>query len=156
MKISSKRARATSLVMSVFLILSFFVAAPAKADELSDAKDALTSATTKLASLSTALTNATNEVTALNSKLIATDTSTADGPAIYASLESQLATANAVKTTIEGQIPAAQTDVNTWIPKIDQNWSGVIPANFVINTAKNYKVFKAGILDKNELNGYLK
>lgn len=49
-----------------------------------------------------------------------------------------------------------ETDVNTWIPKIDQNWSGVIPANFVINTAKNYKVFKAGILDKNELNGYLK
>jgi thiol-disulfide isomerase/thioredoxin len=49
-----------------------------------------------------------------------------------------------------------ETDVNIWIPKIDANWSGVIPANFVINTAKNYKVFKAGILDKNELNGYLK
>ena len=142
MKVSSKRARATSLVMSVFLILSFFVAAPAKADELSDAKDALTSATTKLASLSTALTNATNEVTALNSKLIATDTSTADGPAIYASLESQLATANAVKTTIEGQIPAAQTDVNTWTAKVatitaainaanncPADW-GLVPANF--------------------------
>lgn len=142
MKISSKLARATSLVISVFLILSFFVAAPAKADELSDAKDALTSATTKLASLSTALTNATNEVTALNSKLIATDTSTADGPAIYASLESQLATANAVKTTIEGQIPAAQTDVNTWTAKVatitaainaanncPADW-GLVPANF--------------------------
>jgi hypothetical protein len=142
MKISSKRARATSLVLSVFLILSFFVAAPAKADELSDAKDTLTSVTTKLASLTTALTNATNEVTALNSKLIATDTSTADGPAIYASLESQLATANAVKTTIEGQIPAAQADVNTWTAKVatitaainaanncPADW-GLVPANF--------------------------
>jgi len=128
--------------MSVFLVLSFFVAAPAKADELSDAKDALTSATTKLASLSTALVNATNEVTALNSKLIATDTSTVDGPAIYASLESQLATANAVKTTIEGQIPAAQADVNTWTAKVatltaainaanncPADW-GLVPANF--------------------------
>lgn len=129
MTLSSKKVRTTSFVVSVFLLLSFFVAAPAKADELSDAKDALTSATTKLASLSTALTNATNDLTNLTAKLNATDTSTADGPAIYASLQSQIATASAVKTTIEGQIPAAQSDVNTWTAKVATITAAINAAN---------------------------
>jgi len=126
---TAKKASGTSLFISLVMLLSFFVAAPAKADELSDAKASLETATAKLSSLSTALTNATNDLTSLTSKLIATDTSTADGPAIYASLQSQVDTAKAVKETIESQIPAAQTDVNTWTAKVATITAAINAAN---------------------------
>ena len=112
------KTRIISLLVSLTLLSSFFATSPARADELSDAKASLSTAATKLASLQTSLNIANSDITAFNIKLNATDTSTADGPAIYASFQTQLDTARAVKATIESQIPAAQSDVNTWTAKV--------------------------------------
>ena len=112
------RTRKISLFICLTLVLGFFTPSTARADELSDAKASLATATTKLASLQTSLNNVNSDITAFTMKLNSTDTSTADGPAIYASFLSQLDTARAVKATIESQIPTAQTDVNTWTAKV--------------------------------------
>ena len=129
MMFAAKKARGISLFVSLAMLFTFFIASPATADELSDAKASLATASTKLSSLATALTNATNDLTSLTSKLSATDTSTADGPAIYASLQSQVETAKAVKATIETQIPAAQADVNTWTSKVATITAAINAAN---------------------------
>ena len=112
------RSRTFSLFVCLSLVLGFFSTSPAQADELSDAKSSLVAASTKLASLQNSLNIANNDITTLTMKLNGTDTSTADGPAIYASFQSQLDTARAVKASIESQIPTVQSEVNTWTAKV--------------------------------------
>jgi thiol-disulfide isomerase/thioredoxin len=44
-------------------------------------------------------------------------------------------------------------DANTWIPKVDKNWSGSIPATWILRGKK--KQFHEGSLDSLELNNQL-
>ena len=37
-----------------------------------------------------------------------------------------------------------ETNANVFIPKIDNSWSGSIPATIIFNTAKDYKIFNEG------------
>jgi thiol-disulfide isomerase/thioredoxin len=37
-----------------------------------------------------------------------------------------------------------ETNANIFIPKIDNSWSGSIPATIIYNTAKDYKIFNEG------------
>lgn len=40
----------------------------------------------------------------------------------------------------------SETNANKFIPKIDDSWSGSIPATLIINSKKNFKTFNEGIV----------
>lgn len=44
-----------------------------------------------------------------------------------------------------------EPDPNTWVDLINPDWQGNIPATLIINKAKNYNWFHAGILNKDSL-----
>ncbi|MBW8050406.1 MAG: TlpA family protein disulfide reductase [Cytophagales bacterium] len=44
-----------------------------------------------------------------------------------------------------------EPDENTWIPQINEKWTGSIPATLIINNAKNYTFFHEGKLTLQEL-----
>ncbi len=44
---------------------------------------------------------------------------------------------------------------NDWIPKVDENWSGAIPATLIINTEKNIRVFVGKKFGEGELEALL-
>ncbi len=51
-------------------------------------------------------------------------------------------------------IVLSDPDTNTWIPKVDPEWSGAIPATLVYN--KNKKLFFEESFDYNKLQNTLK
>lgn len=53
------------------------------------------------------------------------------------------------------QVPVAwldETNADYFLPKIDKNWEGAIPATLFINNATGYRSFKGDQLSKEELN----
>ena len=44
-----------------------------------------------------------------------------------------------------------EPDENTWIPQINEKWTGSIPATLIINNAKNYTFFHEGKITLEEL-----
>ena len=48
------------------------------------------------------------------------------------------------------------TNFNTWLPKINAEWSGDIPATLIINKELGYREFFAGLLEYKDLTKILK
>jgi thiol-disulfide isomerase/thioredoxin len=44
-----------------------------------------------------------------------------------------------------------ESDANSWVPKINIDWSGVIPATWVVNHSKGISEFKSSELEDDEL-----
>ena len=48
-----------------------------------------------------------------------------------------------------------ETNANEFIPKIDDTWSGSIPATAIYNTAKDYRTFNEGIVTAKQISSIL-
>ena len=46
-------------------------------------------------------------------------------------------------------------DANTWIPKVDPDWEGVIPATLVVNQSRNIRAFKESSFTQEELTAWI-
>lgn len=48
-----------------------------------------------------------------------------------------------------------ETNANIFIPKIDNSWSGSIPATWIVNAAKEYSTFNEGIVTAAQLSSII-
>lgn len=48
-----------------------------------------------------------------------------------------------------------ETNANEFIPKIDNSWSGSIPATAIYNSGKNYRIFNEGIVTAQQISSIL-
>ena len=46
-------------------------------------------------------------------------------------------------------------DANVWVPKINQEWSGVIPATWVVNRERGISDFKSSELEEDDLKAWI-
>lgn len=49
-----------------------------------------------------------------------------------------------------------ESDANSWVPKINKEWSGVIPATWVVNYSLGISEFKSSELEEDELRAWVK